>query len=416
MQSSEVNLINLGDELLNGKRLNTHLQQIALKLAPLGLELKNNFVTRDNKKAIKQVVSTSWNECSITITTGGLGPTNDDNTKEGIAEALDLELIFSEKIQKKLESFFAQRGKAMSQNNLKQCYYFKGSLILENPNGTAPGLYLKKNNKILIALPGPPEELMPMLENQVIPRLKEDLHLPPPKPQLHVRSVGLGECFVEESMEDLKRMHPSLEIAYCAHPFIVDIYFTWAHEAPQGFENHLKEAVSKKLQKHLLCFGNQSLELILTQSLRAKKMTLALAESCTGGLISHLITSIPGVSDIYLGGATTYSNTSKNSLLGVPLQLLQDYGAVSPQVAESMAKNASQKYGSDYALSTTGIAGPTGESPGKPIGLVYIGLHTPTKTHSFKYHFSGSRHTIQQRVAYAALDLLRCVIHNLPHE
>lgn len=401
-------LITLGEELLLGLTKNGHLTYIGDQLRQHGVTLHSNYTISDEGHDIDEQFRFCWDRTDILITTGGLGPTVDDRTKEAIQTALGEGLVFDESILAAIEKRFQTLGKPMSENNRKQAYRLEHAEVIENPMGTAPGLWLNKDGKILIMLPGPPNELQPMFVSQIIPRLTKLGYLDEKENYLQLRTIGVGESSLETQFQPIFSQYKDLSVAYCAHQGQVDCRISF----PDRKENQpqllgIAETCRELLDDDFLCLGHASTVEIVSSLLRENKQTLTTAESCTGGLISDTITNLPGSSDFFLGGVVSYSNESKISLLGVPNSLIQEHSAVSEEVARAMASGIADKLGSDYAISVTGYAGPEGGTKEKPAGTVYIGLRSPRGVTSQRYNWKGSRLAIKKRALNAAIDCLR---------
>jgi nicotinamide-nucleotide amidase len=403
-----VELLNTGTELLLGSVLNTHLQFIAQALFPLGLRIQRQVTVPDGP-AIREATAETFGRADTVLITGGLGPTTDDITRESIAELLGLELIHDDTVMAAIERRFARRNLPMSPRNRRQAQRPDGATVLHNPFGTAPGLYLpaRPHDGIttphLFLLPGPPRELHPMMSDQVVPLLEKLLPARPAVEMHMVRVAGLGESAVEE-MIGAQLLTLGLELGYCARPGEVDIRTI-------GRPEILAEAdkiILAKLGAHIVSHDQRPLEKVLVDLLTARHETLACAESCTGGLLANRLTNVPGASAVFLGGYVTYANAVKSSALGIDSSLIEANGAVSEPVAAAMAQGARLKTGADYALATTGIAGPDGGSAEKPVGTVFIGLAQKAGPAIVERHlFPTDRKTFKDLVSQTAFDLLR---------
>jgi nicotinamide-nucleotide amidase len=403
-----IEVLNTGTELLLGSVLNTHVQYIAQALFPLGLRI-NRQVTVPDGDAIREAVAETFGRAEVVFITGGLGPTTDDITREAVAELLGLELIHDETVMDAIERRFARRNLKMSPRNRRQAQRPTDAVVLPNPNGTAPGLYLAARphgtgmTPHLFLLPGPPRELQPMVTDTVLPLLAK---LRPPGPVTGMRMVritGLGESNVEELIGE-QLLALDLELGYCARPGEVDVRTIGSPEVLDAAERIIVE----KLGPHIVSNDQRALEKVLVDRLTARGETLACAESCTGGFLAHRITNVPGASAVFLGSYVTYANAVKTSALGVDPALIDAQGAVSEAVAQAMAEGARQKSGADYALATTGIAGPDGGSVEKPVGTVFIALASKSApTVVEKNRFPTDRQTFKDLVSLTAFDLLR---------
>jgi nicotinamide-nucleotide amidase len=404
----KLEIINLGDELLIGIRENGHLAYLGGQLTRFGLEIQRNLVIRDHPEDIERFFLESWNHSDVVITTGGLGPTSDDLTRETIAGLLGLELEFKESIRQKIEDRFQRMGRTMTDNNLKQCYLPKGAIELVNEYGTAPGIFLKKDAKILIMLPGPSQELKPMWEHQVIPLLEAEGINTKEQAYLQLRTYGLGESALEAKLKPLLDDREGLHTSFCFHHGIVDLRLS----SPSGqldWESIEKigEACRVELDEDFVCYGHHSLAKVAFDQLRGFEKSLAIAESCTGGLLSDAFTNIPGASKVFAGGVVCYNNDAKIEMLDVPEPILNQHGAVSAECAVAMVTGVAERFSVDYGLSITGFAGPGGGTPENPVGTIYLGYYSQVGVWSQKLVFSGERLTVKERAVHAALDFLR---------
>jgi len=402
-------VINTGTELLLGNVVNTHLAYIGKAVFPLGLRIERQVTVPDGA-AIRRALLNAFPRCDLLIVTGGLGPTTDDLTREIAAELLGLPLQLDPSVEEHIQERCRRRGFAIRDRMLRQAMVPMGARVLFNANGTAPGLYLPPvetpswASPHLFLLPGPPRELKPMFQKQVLPLLE---HLVPDRAGYAMwsyRVVGLGESAVEELIGLELDAHPLLEVGYCARPNEVDLRLI----GPVYLLEELEPQILEKLGPNLVGMGESLMEDVIVHALKERGQTLATAESCSGGLIGHRITNVPGASAVYLQGLVTYSNQSKERLLGVPAALIAQEGAVSGPVAAAMAEGARQVAGSDFAVATTGIAGPTGGSPERPVGTVFISVIGPDGAPEV-YHecFPTDRETFKQVTSQAALDYLR---------
>lgn len=403
-----IEVLNTGTELLLGGVLNTHLQFLAQTLFPLGLRIQRQVTVPDGD-VIRQAVTETFGRADVVLITGGLGPTTDDITREAVAELLGMELIHDETVMAAIERRFARRNLTMSPRNRRQAQRPAGASVLANSNGTAPGLYLPaqtlgtQTTPHLFLLPGPPRELQPMVTEQVLPLLEKLLPSRPAFEMRMVRVAGVGESAVEELVGE-QLLALGLELGYCARPGEVDVRTIGAPEVLAQAERIIVE----KLGPHIVSHDQRPLEKALVDLLTERRATLACAESCTGGFLAHRITNVPGASAVFLGGYVTYANEVKTSALGVDAHLIQQHGAVSEPVARAMAEGARSAAVSDYALSTTGIAGPDGGSEEKPVGTVFIGLaRKDGETLVERHRFPTDRKTFKDLVSLTAFEMLR---------
>lgn len=408
----KVDLITLGDELLLGLRENSHLQFIGGELARRGLSLRRNVSCRDTRADIIETFSEAWASADIIITTGGLGPTSDDNTREVIAECLGLELDFVHEIEAAIQARFDKLGRVMNANNLKQCYIPRGAEILPNPFGTAPGIYLQHQGKRLFMLPGPASELRPMFNEEVMSRICDDGFCSLEDAYLQIRTIGIGESALEIKLSPILKANPDIHIAYCAHQGMVDVRLS-QDTTPIDHQRlrQVGDMCRETLGPDFVCFGHCHLVKSIFNFLRAHERTLAVAESCTGGLLANAFTDIPGASKVFLGGFVCYSNESKVEMLGVPECIIQQHGAVSAECAVAMADGAAERLGADYALSVTGFAGPCGGTPENPVGTIYIGYHSPLGTWCVRMVHPDERTAVKVRAVNRALDVMRRKLH-----
>lgn len=409
-----VELICVGTELLLGNIVNTNAAYLSEKCALLGLSMYHQSVVGDNAERLKESLETALNRSDVVILSGGLGPTQDDLTKETAAEVMGIPLKEDPHSRERIEEYFKNsQYKVITDNNWKQALVPEGAIVLDNENGTAPGIIMEKNGKSVILLPGPPGELIPMFEGKVYDYLNKL------QPEIiystMVRICGLGESFVENEIRDLIDNQTNPTIATYAKIGQVDLRVTAKaaseKEAAKLAKPMLKELV-KRFGDHIYTMDeNKSLEEVIVHFLKERSLTLTTAESCTGGMIAARITDVPGASEVFKQGLVTYSNRAKRKLLDVKKTTLKEYGAVSEKTAKEMAKNGAFITGSDACVSVTGTAGPTGGTEEKPVGLVYIGCCYNNKTVVKEFHFKGERQKIREQATANALILLReCIL------
>lgn len=409
-----IEIINLGDELLNGIRLNGHLTYLGEKFEERGLEIARASIIRDRPEDVKPEFQFAWEHGDIVITTGGLGPTADDLTRETIAEALGLSLIYHKSVEASIRAIFENMGRTVvSENNLRQCYALDGAEILPNAHGTAPGQYLQKDGKHLFVLPGPPSELYPMFEKQVLPILERLGFINPDYSYMQLRTAGIGESRLETKLKPIFDNYPGIQVGYCAHFGIVDVRVSIGESDLNRTQlEDLAEVCRDELGEDFVCYGDLCLAQVVYDTLRATDNSFSIAESCTGGLLSSAFTDVPGASKIFAGGAVCYNNDAKIQTLDIPEEILVQHGAVSRECALAMVTGAAERYSTDYALAITGFAGPGGGSHGNPVGAIYIGYYSPSGIWTHKEVFSGSRSAIKERAVIAALDFMRRRLHS----
>jgi nicotinamide-nucleotide amidase len=404
-----VEIINTGTELLLGHVTNTHLGFLAQSLFSLGLRVERQVTVPDGV-AIAEALEEAMARAELILVTGGLGPTSDDITREATSEAFGKKLIYHPEILEGIAAKFAARNFAMNDLQKAQAMVPEGGVVLQNKNGTAPGLVVENDKTIAVLLPGPPNELRPMWENEALPWLRRRLaDRLPPVHEVVLRVLGTGETRVQILIEDEVKALGPVEVGYCARPGEVDLRLI----APT--EELVQKAAKlsrEKLGDVIYTEGNETMEQAVVRLARAAGKTVATAESCTGGLVANRITNVSGSSEMLRYGWVTYANEAKTSQLGVPAALIEKHGAVSPEVAQAMAEGALNKSGADIAVAVTGIAGPTGGTPEKPVGLVYLALATKTgKTEVVQKNLSPQRETFKYMASQIALDLVRRALH-----
>lgn len=401
-------LISIGNELLNGRTVNSNATFIGGRLYEIGVITRKIITVRDEAGEIVDALRHSLKVAEVVILTGGLGPTHDDITKTTVADYFHSPLVLNEGILKKVEERFRQRGLEMPAVNRNQAMLPEKAIPLENSVGTAPGLYFRQDDRHIFVLPGVPREMKFLIDHSVIPILREG-NLPGKVEVHYYRTTGITESKLYEICREFFEGYPGYEIAFLPKFTGVDMRVAFreaeAAEAPDygDFEKTLYE----KIGKYIYAKGYQELEEILGDLLRERQLTIAVAESCTGGLVQSRITGIAGSSDYFMGGMVTYSNESKIKFLDVREEDLNRHGAVSEVVAKQMATGIRLQMGTDIGLSTTGIAGPGGANPGKPLGLLYIGLAIREKVRAKKLLLGNDRLINQERGAQAALELVR---------
>jgi nicotinamide-nucleotide amidase len=410
-KNARYELLTLGDELLLGLTANSHLTFIGSQLGRRGALLQRNVTITDEADAIAAQFRESWARADVVITTGGLGPTCDDRTRDAIAEVLGQKLVFDPAIRLAIEERFARHGRKMTANNLKQAYVFERGEVMPNANGTAPGLWVEQDGRVLVMLPGPPNELHPMFSEQVIPRLAARGLILEREAYVQLRTAGVGESALETKLQPIfDRLGEALSVAFCAHQGAVDCRVS----SPSGVLTSTDlESVAGECAQLLgddfVCYGHDSLARVCAELLRAQEKKLAVVETATGGLLSNAFTESCGACKFFAGGVVCCSNDAKMQLLDVPECLLLQHGAVSDEAAVAMATGAAETLGADYALAVTGFAGAaeTGSGSGNPVGTIFIALFSPAGVWSKKLSYPGPRSTVKVRAVNAALDWLR---------
>jgi len=407
-------IIAVGTELLLGQIPNTNAQIISNALQEIGIDVYFHTCVGDNQERLLDILETGFKRSDIIILTGGLGPTKDDLTKETVADYLKLPLIMDKNSLKNINSYFAERGKPITENNYKQALVPEGAIAIENKVGTAPGILLNKNGKIVVLLPGPPREMEPMLKDAIIPYLSEMCSSTIFSKVL--KFYGIGESALEEKLEDLISQQANPTIAPLAKMGEVTIRLTAKAENRLAAEKIIKpveDEITKRVGNFLYGYDDDSVEKIVARLLSQFNKTIAVAESCTGGLMAHKLTNIPGISQFFERGIVSYSNRSKEELLKVNLDTIKKYGAVSEETAKEMAQGIRISSGTDIGVSITGIAGPGGGTSEKPVGLVYIGYSDSNICYAEKHIFNGERTDIKERSVNSAFHLARKMLQSL---
>ncbi|HAV62445.1 MAG TPA: competence/damage-inducible protein A [Verrucomicrobiales bacterium] len=418
-----VELITTGSELLLGATLNSHQQWLGRRLADLGLPVCRQLTVPDAGTAIADAVADAFTRADLVITTGGLGPTSDDRTRSEIARLLGVPLVHDAAVARQIEHAFARRNRPVPVSSLVQAEVPAGARVLVNEHGSAPGLALAfprlgQNSPagLLIMLPGPPRELQPMFDASVVPLLREKFPVCEEFVSVTLQTIGIGESRVEEAIRPRldKLVTAGLEIGFCARSGEVDVRLSATGESARVCVGEAVAVVRRLLGKFIYSDARLSLEEVVVGELRRQRKKLAIAESCTGGLLSSCITDVPGASEVFVGGVIAYSNQLKERLLGVEPATLARHGAVSEATVREMAAGARLRHGGDFALAITGIAGPTGGTPEKPVGTVFIGLAHDAGVEVRQELNALDRATFKWISTRQALDLLRRVLFGLP--
>lgn len=403
----------IGTELLHGDIANTNAQFISKKLSEVGIDVHYHSVVGDNPLRIKNAFNLAFSRANVVICTGGLGPTKDDITKEVLAEYFNVPMVFDEDSLEHVKKIYGRLGREMTENNLRQTYFPEGSIILENHNGTANACILNKDKKIGILLPGPPKEMKPLIEEEVLPYLSKFSNEVVLGRKIIV--TGIGESKAETMIMDLidKQTNPTIA-PYAGKGRVVFRITAKATNKEEAIRliKPIEEELLQRFGKNAFVLEEESIEHTVCKLLIDKNITISTAESCTGGLVAAKLVSYPGISKVYKEGFITYSNEAKINTLGVKKETIQRYGAVSEETAVEMAKCASEKAKSDIGISTTGVAGPGGGTKEKPVGLVYICVYYKGKAHVRKLNYPGQRDVIRERSSISVLDLTRRVINS----
>ena len=406
-------IISIGTELLLGDIVNSNAQFLGQELAALGIEMYYQQVVGDNEERILHAFKEAYNRCDIIRTTGGLGPTDDDLTKEMAAKYFNKRLFEDKEALENLQEYFKFRKRKMTTNNLKQALIPEGATAIKNNNGTAPGVIIEENNKIMIILPGPPKEMKPMFEEDIKPYLKSKSDSVIISKMIKI--LGIGESAVAETVKDLMESQSNPTIAPYAKEIGVILRITAKAEneaAALKLIEPLEIEIKNRLGENVYATEDISIEDVVAKLLIENKYTVSTAESCTGGMIASTLINYPGISEVFMEGAVTYSNEAKHKRLGVKNETLEKYGAVSEETAREMAIGIAKKANTDVSIVTTGIAGPGGGTEEKPVGLVYIGVYVKGKVKVEKHIFKGNRSKVRNQATITALDILRrCLIN-----
>ena len=396
-------IIAVGNEVLCGQIVNTNSSYIATEVENLGAVITHQQVVSDKEEAVVEALEVAYHYADIVVTVGGLGPTVDDLTRQGVAKFFKEELVEDADSLQKIEDFYKRIQRPMSPNNKQQALVFQSGKMLPNPRGTAPGLFLKKDDRTVFLLPGPPDELKPMVQAEILPYIKERLDV-----KLLTRTYriyGIGESAAETKIMALYEQYPQVNLA----PYASLSYVDYVMSAPENYEGQL-DAFDKEFTEIFKdnIVGGRGVPLAKTvvELLKGKDLTIATAESCSGGMLASELVNVEGVSDVFLEGLVSYSNEAKIKRLGVSPETLKTYGAVSEQTVREMADGLRAQIGSDLAVSISGLAGPGGGTKEKPVGLCYMALSTKKGTVVESYIFPGDREKVRIRVTSAALFLI----------
>ena len=407
MLSAEI--IAIGSELLTPTKTDTNSLWLTEKLNDIGIEVKLKTIVGDDGERLEETVRDAMRRSDIVITTGGLGPTEDDITREFTAKAFDRKLVYHDEIEEHLRARFRSWGREMPEINKRQAYIVDGAEILPNPNGSAAGMYVENDGKMLAILPGPPRENQPMFTEYVLPKLKHiagDVYVR----RRILRVSGLGESAVDEIAAPIYKAYSDVETSILFNKSEVEIHIAASSEKVETADltvNRLADELAEALGKAVFSTDGKTMEEVIGIRLKERGETVSVAESCTGGLVARRLTEIPGSSAYFMEGAVTYSNEAKIRTLNVSLETLEKYGAVSGECAEAMAKGMLKRAGTDHAISVTGIAGPDGGSDEKPVGTVFIGYAGAKGVKAVRIALPGDRYLIRWRSSQAALDYLR---------
>ncbi|MEN6559737.1 MAG: competence/damage-inducible protein A [Acidobacteriota bacterium] len=406
----KIEIIAVGSELMTPDFLDTNSLRLTAGLNDIGLGVAFKTIVGDGERDLSVALRTALARAGLVLCMGGLGPTEDDRTRETLARVLRRRLVFRASIREKIRERFRRRGWPMAASNLKQCYVIAGAEVLDNPNGTAPGQWVETRRNRIALLPGPPHEILPMFEKDVLPRLKglgRGLSA-----RRVIRLTGLGESAMEMRLKPVYAMVRSgVTVTTLAVPGDLSIRLTYTGAGPgdaaEARLDELGSVVERALGPWIYSRDGRGLEEVVGGLLRERGLTIACAESCTGGLIGHRLTEVPGSSEYFLESAVTYSNRAKTKRLGVPTALIERHGAVSAPVARAMALGIRRTAGADIGLAVTGVAGPGGGTARKPVGLVYIAVARGRGAAVECCRFAGGRSQVKFQSSQKALDLIR---------
>lgn len=404
-------IIAIGTEILLGDIVNSNAQYLAQQLAVLGIDMYYQQVVGDNESRIMHAFDEAYSRSDIIITTGGLGPTDDDLTKEVAAKYFNKRLIPHESSIEKIKNYFKFRQRKITENNLKQGLIPEGAIVINNDNGTAPGVIIEENDKVMIILPGPPKEMKPMFQETVKPYLQKKSNSILISKMIKI--AGVGESVVAEELKDLMDAQTNPTIAPYAKDVGVVLRITAkADNEKEALEliDPIEKEIIRRLGNNVYATEDVDIEEVVAKLLIEKKLTISTAESCTGGMIAGTLINYPGISEVFLEGAVTYSNEAKHNRLGVKNETLDKYGAVSEETAREMAIGIAQTSKTDASIITTGIAGPEGGTLEKPVGLVYIGVYVKGEVKIQRCIFSGNRNKIRLQATITGLDMLRRIL------
>jgi nicotinamide-nucleotide amidase len=402
-------IIAVGSELLTPFRTDTNSLWLTDRLNSVGVEVKLKTIVGDDDARLEETIRDALKRSGVVVLTGGLGPTEDDITRKIAARALGRRLSLDERVLEEIRAKFLRWGRKMPEINARQAMVMEGAEVLPNPNGSAPGMYLEHDSRVVVLLPGPPREMKPMFDDQVLPKLAARAGGVRVARRV-LRVAGLGESAVDERIAPVYTQYKNPQTTILFTNTDIEIHLTAQGKTEQEAElllDGLSGQIEERLGDAVFAFRGETMEQVVGLRLAVGGFNLAVAESCTGGLIAHRLTEVPGSSSYFMEGVVTYSNEAKTRLLGVPEELIERHGAVSAEVAEAMAEGVKRRAATDFGLAVTGVAGPGGGTEEKPVGLVYVSLADDAHTEHRRIMLPGDRHLIRWRASQAALDLLR---------
>jgi nicotinamide-nucleotide amidase len=406
-------VITIGDEILYGQTLDTNTQWMGQRLNEIGVKIIRKVALGDQQEEIVKGLDEASQRADIILITGGLGPTKDDITKKTLAEYFDTPLIMNEEILQHITELFTKRNLPMNALNEAQALVPRDCTVIPNSQGTAPGMWFEHDEKVYVSMPGVPYEMETMMSESIIPKLREVFALPVIYHQM-IQTVGIGESWLAEQIEEWEdNLPPHIRLAYLPSFGRVKLRLTAVGENRLQLEEDVAAQVRQLepiIQKYIYGYGDKTLEEAVGELLNEAGKTLSVAESCTGGFLAHSITSIPGSSRYFQGGVVAYSNALKTSLLGVPEETLESHGAVSEETIRAMAEGVRERLNTDFGVATSGIAGPGGGTPDKPVGTVWIAVAGPEETVAKKILLSNNRLVNIRRSTVVALNMLRKLV------
>src|SRR6478609_4675932 len=410
MKTVLAELLTIGDEILYGQIVDTNAQWMSVELNNIGVKVIRKTSVGDQEDEILTAFAEAEKRADIILITGGLGPTSDDLTKPLLAKYFNCELKMNEEALREVTEFFKSRGRELTEVNRQQAALPTACEKITNPNGTAPGMWFNKNGKIFVAMPGVPHEMKTVMTDTVIPRLRKTFQTPVIHHQV-IRTIGIGESFLAEKISDWEKSLPDhIKLAYLPSLGEVKLRLTSFGPSIENLQHQADELTGKLnglIGQYIFGYGDDPIEAVIGNTLREKKLTISVAESCTGGYLSHLITSIPGSSDYFLGSMIPYSYEVKMRQLGVKPETLEKYGAVSEPTISEMASVVRARFNTDIGVATSGIAGPGGATPDKPVGTVWIGYSDKHHTVTKKLQLSNDRLINIRLASVAVLNLIR---------
>jgi nicotinamide-nucleotide amidase len=403
-------IITIGDEILYGQITDTNAQWISAELDKIGVRVFRKTSVGDNKEEILKIIKESEQRSDIILITGGLGPTSDDITKPTLTEYFNSKLVLNREALEDVTSFFKSRGKDLTELNKQQAFLPDACNFISNKLGTAPGMWFEKNGKVFISMPGVPFEMKAMMQNEVLTKIQQKFILPVIFHKL-VKIVGIGESYLSEKISAWENGLPAnIKLAYLPHLGVITLRLTATGNKKEEISQQVEQEVMKLkeiIPEYIFGFDDDVLEKVVGKMLSEKKLSIASAESCTGGYLAYLLTTIPGTSEYYWGSVVAYQNIVKTEILGVHEETIRQYGAVSEQTVKEMAEGIRNKYGTDIGISSSGIAGPTGGTAEKPVGTIWIAYSDKNQTFAKKLMLGNDRDINVKLTCIAVFNMIR---------